>query len=109
MGACPVGAAVGFPRRRSYTRPTTCASSSTAEQRTLNPQVLGSKPRGRTIDGNSTGGAGAQTRPPRNGEELRPRVRAEGSSDLCQSTCGGTARHVETRCSLGNAGPVEQE
>ena len=32
----------------SWLRPGRCASSSTAEQRTLNPQVLGSKPRGRT-------------------------------------------------------------
>src|SRR6478672_11832748 len=32
----------------SWLRLGRCASSSTAEQRTLNPQVLGSKPRGRT-------------------------------------------------------------
>src|SRR3954465_15810946 len=32
----------------SWLLPGRCASSSTAEQRTLNPQVLGSKPRGRT-------------------------------------------------------------
>jgi hypothetical protein len=41
---------VVIPPGRPYTRPTTCASSSTAEQRTLNPQVLGSKPRGRTTN-----------------------------------------------------------
>ena len=35
----------------SWLRPGRCASSSTAEQRTLNPQVLGSKPRGRTESG----------------------------------------------------------
>lgn len=32
--------------------PAVGASSSTAEQRTLNPQVLGSNPRGRTIGAN---------------------------------------------------------
>ena len=34
-----------------YTASANRASSSTAEQRTLNPQVLGSKPRGRTTKG----------------------------------------------------------
>src|ERR1043165_5973584 len=36
--------------------PGRCASSSTAEQRTLNPKVLGSKPRGRTNAGGETRG-----------------------------------------------------
>jgi hypothetical protein len=39
---------LGAVLRGRTLRPLTCASSSTAEQRTLNPQVLGSKPRGRT-------------------------------------------------------------
>src|SRR4051795_8292303 len=38
----------GAVRRGAYTAERDRASSSTAEQRTLNPQVLGSKPRGRT-------------------------------------------------------------
>src|SRR4051812_6245914 len=38
----------GAVRRAAYTSERDRASSSTAEQRTLNPQVLGSKPRGRT-------------------------------------------------------------
>jgi hypothetical protein len=41
----------GSPRSASTLAWPTCASSSTAEQRTLNPQVLGSKPRGRTANG----------------------------------------------------------
>ena len=44
-----------------YTRP--CASSSTAEQRTLNPQVSGSNPEGRTIKEQVTAGKSKQEAP----------------------------------------------
>src|SRR3954452_14621139 len=46
--AHPLSGSCGLANTYLYNRATTRASSSTAEQRTLNPQVLGSKPRGRT-------------------------------------------------------------
>jgi hypothetical protein len=79
--AAAVRSATGTPARRHHrcaavrsTGPTLvppCASSSMAEQRTLNPQVLGSNPRGRTTDSDVGRGSPAlvasgerQPRPP---------------------------------------------